>query len=496
MNLFARQRGAPLRLALAAATCVLAHCLVHRAAAFAAPVVRLGGAPAPVYRAAKIPTATTVRTRFLGENCKERTAISTIRNAPPPMASTTNSNDDTSSGRGPAAPTPPANPAGLFDEERRAELFQFLLRDLQVEGVPLLSVDADQVRTLQAALWTTMAELYTSTQDQSSGDTQACLIFADIPMDDLRSFVDDFRALQTQERLMKHLPELQRFHLSLVGKGVGPAILVAVSAPEISDGSDDAFKCTEPMDASNAATAMEVFVDRIAFAADADRRPPIIAYRVCAFSDVCHLMSSFWNCICELQATSVEQLDALMLVLPGGVVGGAKATGIQSDDRRDRARFAAVAELVSRSLCLYKDDDDFELLHFHPTYDRDQIFPVDLPAHGHVPPTSWIRPALQHYSNQAQNGSADEVSAMSEEDLRLLFNHQRRSPVPAVGIMRVSTVEETRENEDPTELDVGGGVKVAVSGVRSIARNMLRVAEIGLETLQLELDKERKIDGE
>jgi len=50
------------------------------------------------------------------------------------------------------------NPAE-WDEERRSNVFQALLRDLQIEGVPLLGCDSNQVQTLNAALWTTMAEL-------------------------------------------------------------------------------------------------------------------------------------------------------------------------------------------------------------------------------------------------------------------------------------------------------------------------------------------------
>ena len=44
-------------------------------------------------------------------------------------------------------------------DERKSEVFQTLLRDLQIEGVPLLGCDANQVSTLNAAIWTTMAEI-------------------------------------------------------------------------------------------------------------------------------------------------------------------------------------------------------------------------------------------------------------------------------------------------------------------------------------------------
>ena len=58
-----------------------------------------------------------------------------------------------------------------MDEERKSNLFQTLLRDLQIEGVPLLGCDANQVSTLSAAIWTTMAEL-----GDSDEENKACLI--------------------------------------------------------------------------------------------------------------------------------------------------------------------------------------------------------------------------------------------------------------------------------------------------------------------------------
>jgi hypothetical protein len=42
------------------------------------------------------------------------------------------------------------SPLSEMDDERKANLFQALLRDLQIEGVPLLGCDANQVHTLNA----------------------------------------------------------------------------------------------------------------------------------------------------------------------------------------------------------------------------------------------------------------------------------------------------------------------------------------------------------
>jgi hypothetical protein len=158
----------------------------------------------------------------------------------------------------------------LLTDERKANLFQCLLRDLQVEGVPLLGIDADQVQTLQAAIWTTMAGLLATAvgdgeeesasaasslspsssdivvdpktaestpeqQSTSTGSSNVCLVFEDIPMDALQAFVQDFQMIQNDQ----HLPELLAFRIALVGNGIGPAIAVTV---QIDDTAADNFK--------------------------------------------------------------------------------------------------------------------------------------------------------------------------------------------------------------------------------------------------------------
>jgi hypothetical protein len=370
-------------------------------------------------------------------------------------------------------------PVADLSEDRQATLFQFLLRDLQVEGVPLLGVDADQVHTMQAALWTTLAEL--SEQDD---EQKACLIFEDIPMAALRTFVDDFMVLKSQARLMKYLPELERFTLSLLGKGVGPAILIEAAAPPESQKAD-----TTDMDENKCTAAMKMFVDRVVAGMnvcpytknnqvapeglqDAGFPAAPIGYRVCASTEVCHVLSAFWNAVCELLATPTDQLSVTMLAL--------SATGTTDSD----ARFAAVAELLSRSLCLYRGDDVLELLHFHPAYDRDLIHPADQPAHGHLPPTSWLRPML------AQNGSTQEASELPDQDLKV-SNYQRRSPVPAVCIKRVELIDAgTDADSGIVDLVLDDKTVVQASGVPTYARNVLRLAEVGADALQEALDAE------
>jgi len=369
-----------------------------------------------------------------------------------------------------------------LSEERKANLFQFLLRDLQVEGVPLLGVDADQVHTLQAALWTTLAEL-----SEQSGEQKACLVFEDIPVQALRSFVDDFIVLKTQTRLIQHLPEMNRINVSLLGKGVGPAVLIEVSAEE---GTHEKQK--RPMvDENRCIAAMKMFVDRVVvglkacpYTTSSDAAPgglegispAPISYRVCSFPDVFHVLSSFWNCICELLASDAVGCTVLLLPRVG--------TDIEEDGH---GRFAAVSELISRSLCLYRGDGVFDLLHFSPIYDRDRIYPVEKPAHGHIPPLSWLRAIVRH------DGKIEEAESLSDADLAL-SNFQRRSPVTAVCIKRNSMMDAATAADElggMVELSLGDRGEVArASGVPTYSRNAKILAEQGEEVLRSALEAE------
>ena len=61
--------------------------------------------------------------------------------------------------------------------------------------------------------------------------------------------------------------------------------------------------------------------------------------------------------MCELLGTPEKELSTTMLSLPSVGVGV---------DSEALARFAIVMELVSRNLCLFRGDDVFGLVHFHP----------------------------------------------------------------------------------------------------------------------------------
>ncbi len=386
-----------------------------------------------------------------------------------------------------------ANPLDDMSEERKANLFQFLLRDLEVEGVPLLGCDADQPPTLQAALWTTMSELTQLDEEQ-----KACLVLENIPVDALRVFVDDFVILKTQQRLMDQLPELTRFSISLVGKGVGPAILI--EAAEWNQEEKQKYQNIRNYSpVPNELTwqaAMKTFVARMIAGKEVcpytkdntmapfgleqqGIQPGPIAYRLVGSPNVCDIMSTFWNCMCELLALPEDQLSSTILCLPP-VPGG-------TDTMTSHNRFSVVAELISRNLCLYRGDDVLDVWHMHPYYDRDLVFPIDKPQHGHLPPTSWLRAMLRAM------GRASEADTLTDEQLRLQ-NYQRRSPLPAVVIKRVSQLDAAGTPENAmVQLDLGDGRLEMASGLEVYSKNVIRMALEGEEALKAALISEIEV---
>ena len=372
------------------------------------------------------------------------------------------------------------DPLADLSEERKANLFQFLLRDLEVENVPLLGCDATQAHVVQAALWTTMAEL----SDKATQD-KACLIFENIPVDALQHLVDDFMELKTTKNdddgILNHLPELERLTLSLVGKGVGPAILIETvnatdktQTPEssIMTNSDDDMEALE----LKVTAAMKSFVDRMLMlnteGEEVESGP--IAYRVVPSANICDVLAGFWSCVCELLALPDEELSTIILSLPGLII-----------DDNEKARFAAISTLISRSLFVYQGQDVLDLQYMHPTYDRTAISPVDQPTYGHLPPLEWI-PAMM----KQQHGGNDNDKELSKEDIEL-SNFQRRSPVPAVIMRRVSQLDDAETAT--VDLDLGDGRIEKASGCAIHTRKAIRLAAEGKEALQSALDAEISI---
>ncbi|KAL3797052.1 hypothetical protein ACHAWO_006688 [Cyclotella atomus] len=371
----------------------------------------------------------------------------------------------------------------LSPEQRQANLFQSLLRDLQIQNVPLLSCDANQVHTLNAALWTTMAELSANPLAE-----RVCLVLEDIPLSALLAFAEDFTVLKTQSRLMDHLPELKRFSVSLVGKGVGPAVLIETEeSTSTTVGSSEGW-----YDKDKIIAALRYFISRVVVGMEAcpytksvdvsasglESRgvtPGPVGYRFSGTSDACQVMAVFWNCICELMAEPEENLSSIMLSLPG--IGGSE--GVDGGHER----FAAVVELVGRYLCLFRGDGAFGLVHFYPSYDRERVHPLDMPAYGHLPPMSWLRPMLKMAGHEAES------QQLSEEELSLA-NYQRRAPHTAINILRMSQVNAAAGAKSIVNLDLGNGRTEKASGIPLYSRNTLRMVQMGKDKLQAELDRE------
>ena len=366
-----------------------------------------------------------------------------------------------------------------LSEERRQNLFQALLRDLQVEGVPLLACDADQVHTMNAALWTTMSEL-----GEQDGEQRACLVMERIPLDALKSFANDFTVLKTQDRLTKCMPELLRISVSVVGKGVGPAILIETTTRSEADVAEKNKRnaAMATLDETKCTAAMKAFVNRVVVGYQAcpyTKNVEMatlgpIGYRFSPAADACGALSAFWNSICELLATPDDVLSTTVLSLPA--IGPERSIEAHS-------RFAAVSELVSRSLCLFRGDNVFSLVHFHPAYERNLIHPVNKPSYGQLPPQSWLRAMLR------LNGNTAEADSLTDEQLDL-SNYQRRAPHMAINILRVAQLEAASGPQNIVDLDLGNGVVEKASGIVTYSRNAIALASIGKASLEADLEAE------
>lgn len=373
------------------------------------------------------------------------------------------------------------DPLASMSEENKANLFQALLRDLQIEDVPVLGCDATAVHTMNAALWTTLSEL-----SENDEDSKVCLVMESIPTGALQAFVDDFTVLKTQDRLMAYLPELRRLSVSLVGKGVGPAfILESSKRTEAEIEEKNARLSHGPYDEEKSTAALRSFIDRVVVGEEAcpytksvdvaatgllkqGVTPGPVAYRFSDTTDACATVGIFWNCVCELLSKPQEEISTTMLSLPGVGAG---------TDPESLKRFAAVMELVSRILCLFRGDDVFGLVHFHPAYDRMEIHPVEKPAYGHLPPRSWLRPMMK------MNGNDGPAESLTEEELAM-SDYQRKAPFTAINILRVNQLNAASGAKSIVDLEVAPGVTEKASGITTYSRNAIRLAKVGKEELE------------
>jgi len=351
---------------------------------------------------------------------------------------------------------------------------------------------------MSAALWTTLAEM-----SENDEESKTCLVLEEIPIPALMAFVEDFTVLKTQERLIAYLPELKRLSVSLVGKGAGPAFVLEASKrteEELEEkkgrngGADTDTDTAVVYNEEKCTKALQSFIDRVVVNEEAcpytksinlaavglESRgvpPGGVGYRYNGASDACAAVGVFWNSVCELLSTPQEEISTTMLSLPGIGAG---------TDEEALFRFNAVAELISRNLCLFRGDDVFGLVHFHPAYDRTAIHPVDKPAYGHLPPRGWLRPMLKMNGN-VQEAEASSEGGLSDEELNL-SDFQRKSPFTAINILRVNQLNAASGAKSIVDLEVGEGVTEKASGITTYSRNAIRLAGVGEEKLQAGLD--------
>jgi len=237
-----------------------------------------------------------------------------------------------------------------WTEERKAGLFQFLLRDLEVEGVPLLGCDGVAAnKTLQGATWTVAGQL-----SESDFERKVCLILEDIPVKDINVFVEMFSKIKEDEGLMDSLHDLRRFSLSLVGNGIGPALIVETqnrTDTEIEQ-YDAMKKATPEPNEPEWKAATESFIKR-SFPELEDS----VAYRFLGSSDVCDVLSGYWNCICELEASDETETSGIVLSCP------------PSFEQDTLARLEAVSKLIDTMNSAYESQYKYDLVHFHPSQD-------------------------------------------------------------------------------------------------------------------------------
>ena len=324
---------------------------------------------------------------------------------------------------------------------------------------------------------------------ENDDESKVCLVMEDIPLGALKAFVDDFTVLKTQARLMAYLPELARLSVSLVGKGCGPAFVI-----EGTERTGPEKKEVEARDAlgnvteEKATEALKSFIERVVVGEQAcpytksvdiaavgleprGVKPGPVGYRFGASSDACGTLGAFWNCVCELLSVPEEEISTVMLSVPNVGAG---------TDSEALARFAIVMELVSRNLCLFRGDDVFGLVHFHPGYDRMEIHPVDKPAYGHLPPRAWLRPMMK------LNGNTEEADDLTDDDLAL-SDFQRKAPHTCINILRVNQLNAASGAKSIVDLEVSDGVTEKASGITIYSRNAIRLAGVGKEKLEADL---------
>lgn len=87
------------------------------------------------------------------------------------------------------------------------------------------------------------------------------------------------------------------------------------------------------------------------------------------------------------------------------------------------------------------------------------------------------------------NGNEEESHNLSDDELEL-SDYQRRSPFAMINILRNSQVNAASGAKSIVELSLEDGTTTQASGITTYSRNTIRMAKVGKEKLQSELEKE------
>ncbi|GMH68649.1 hypothetical protein TrRE_jg10010 [Triparma retinervis] len=336
-----------------------------------------------------------------------------------------------------------------------------------------MGVEANEVIGFQCAFWSLLESAIANPSASEVG-----VVFEQLPSSAVEALANDFKSLQGQSRLMDHLPELGRVKLSATPLTSPVGAVLLITSEKENPLTKPPPPPPSPLSESQSVSSLKSFVSRIvvrgacpytdstsiAATSIPGVTPGPVGYRYSSESNAAAVLKVFWENCLELYSTPESSLSTILLSLP--------SVAPWEDGPPGHARFAAIAELISRYLCFFKADSTFGLVHFHPRYDRDMIHPVNAPSYGNLPPLDWINPMIEHLGG-------DEVLAPEELELA---NYQRRSPHTMINILRASQLDAATGGKSIVKMKMGED-EVEASGINTYVRNARKMRDIGASEL-------------
>eukprot|EP00611_Tribonema_gayanum_P030059 TRINITY_DN8233_c0_g1_i1.p2 TRINITY_DN8233_c0_g1~~TRINITY_DN8233_c0_g1_i1.p2 ORF type:complete len:395 (-),score=75.31 TRINITY_DN8233_c0_g1_i1:181-1365(-) len=193
--------------------------------------------------------------------------------------------------------------------------------------------------------------------------------------------------------------------------------------------------------------------------------PGLIGYPVTRSTCTAGVLRDFWAETLTMLSTPPEQTSTLLLSAPCFA--------------RDFNTWAAFTEAMIASLRLFRVDDMIKVIVFHPDYVRSHVQPTESPAHGHLPPTSWMPKMMENFYKGLQEDFPYGAS-----------DFQRRAPCPAINVLRADMLENAVVE---SLVDLGGQRRFTrVSGAKVYCANTKNLAAVGVDVLQEELERETR----